>query len=405
MTLMPDEPRQPDDNPLRISQSIFDRVKAQSIQTGNITQTVVLPPTRPKPTGIPDNIPFRGSSTFVGRQDALETLNRELHRTDRVSIVAIAEMGGIGKTELAVQYARVHISDYPGGVCWLDARGEGLVAQVIAYAQHTLMLDVPQEHNSQPLSLGQQLAWCWQYWEPTGRALLVLDDVTELTPCRPILLAPAERFRILLTTRRRALDPSVVELPLEVLSPQAALTLMEQLVGRHRLTAERATAEALCAWLGYLPLGLELVGRYLAQDRGLSLAVMWERLREAHQPLQDASLEGEYPLMTAQRGVQAAFELSWQELDTGAQDVARFLSLCAPAAIPWELALRAMQHVKGHEYCIRSARRQLDNLHLVHPVEAMADALRLHPLIREFLQGNWGARPNRSCPRMPSHGP
>jgi tetratricopeptide (TPR) repeat protein len=384
---VPDEPRQSVDNSPRISQSMFDGVTAQSIQTGNITQTVVLPQPRPKPTDIPHNIPFRGSGTFVGRQDVLATLHQALHRTDRVAISALTGMGGIGKTELAVQYARAHVQDYPGGVCWLHARAERLVAQLIEYAQNTLMLDVPQERNGQPVTLAQQLAWCWQYWEPAGKVLLVLDDVTELMPCRPILLAPVERFRILLTSRRRALDPSFVELSLEVLSPDAALTLMQRFVGNDRLTAESSTAEALCAWLGYLPLGLELVGRYLAQDRGVSLAAMWDQLQEAHQPLEEASLEGEYPLMTAQWGVRAAFELSWHELDADAQDVARLLSLCAPAAILWELAIRGMQQVKGEDYRIRSARRQLDNLHLVQRVETMADALKLHPLIREFLQG------------------
>ena len=113
---MPDEPRQLDDNSPRISQNIFRHVTAESIQTGPITQTVVLPHPPPKPTGTPQNIPFRGLGAFVGRQDALETLHQALHRTDRVSISALAGMGGIGKTELAVQYARAHLHDYPGGV-------------------------------------------------------------------------------------------------------------------------------------------------------------------------------------------------------------------------------------------------------------------------------------------------
>jgi tetratricopeptide (TPR) repeat protein len=133
-------------------------------------------------------------------------------------------------------------------------------------------------------------------------------------------------------------------------------------------------------------LGLELVGRYLAQDRGLSLAEMWDHLQEAERPLEDTSLEGGYPLMTAQRGVRAAFELSWHELDPDAQNVARLLSLCAPAAVLWELATWVMQQMMGETYRIRSARRQLDNLHLVQPVEGQAEAVRLHPLIREFLQ-------------------
>jgi tetratricopeptide (TPR) repeat protein len=44
-----------------------------------------------------------------------------------------------------------------------------------------------------------------------------------------------------------------------------------------------------------------------------------------------------------------------------------------------------MHQVQGETYRIRSARRQLDNLHLVQPVEGRAEVVRLHPLIREFL--------------------
>src|SRR5262249_55324659 len=159
----------------------------------------------------------------------------------------------------------------------------------------------------------------------------------------------------------------------------------------------------LCTWLGYLPLGLELVGRYLARDRGVSLAELWDQLREAERPLEDESLAGDYPLMTAQRGVRAAFELSWQELDADAQTVARLLSLCAPAAVPWALATRGMQQVQGptsrirkmlasvrrwtlpnrpqvqgEPSGIRSARRQLDRLNLVQPAEGRAEAVTLH---------------------------
>jgi tetratricopeptide (TPR) repeat protein len=342
------------------------------------------------PSAIPHNIPFLGSGHFVGRQAALEALHRDLTRTDRGSIAVISGMGGVGKTELVVQYARQHLHYYPGGVCWLNTRTGDLSTQVIDYVQHTLMREVPQERGGQSLTLAQQLTWCWQTWQPPGRVLLVLDDVTELAPCRPILLAPPERFRLVLTTRQRGLEPSFAERPVKVLAMKAALGLLAGLAGAERVDAERAVAQDLCAWLGYLPLGLELVGRYLARDRGWSLAEMWDQLREAERPLEDASLAGDYPLMTAQRGVRAAFELSWQELDADAQRVARLLSLCAPAAVPWELAPQGMQQVQGPTYRIRNARRQLDNLHLVQPAEGRAEAVKLHPLIREFLQEKQG---------------
>src|SRR5882672_88112 len=78
-----DDSRQSDDTPHRIDQSIFKGAHAESIHTGPNTQTFHLPQPRPKPTGIPHNIPFRGSSIFVGRQAVLETLHQELTLTDR----------------------------------------------------------------------------------------------------------------------------------------------------------------------------------------------------------------------------------------------------------------------------------------------------------------------------------
>src|SRR4028118_34116 len=105
-----------------------------------------------------------------------------------------------------------------------------------------------------------------------------------------------------------------------------------------KLTPMHSCAPLLCEWLGYLPLGLELVGRYLAEDPDLSLAEMLERLKA--QRLQDEAIDLDEQQMqntfsTAQRGVRAAFELSWQELEPVTQRVAQLLSLFAPTVFLW----------------------------------------------------------------------
>jgi tetratricopeptide (TPR) repeat protein len=387
----PQAPQDNSENRPEISQKIFNNVTAETIQTGPITQTINNFQPRLRPTGIPQNVPFRGTTHFVGRLEQLETLHRELQRTDRVAISAVAGMGGIGKTELAVQYARKHLQVYSGGVCWLQVQLGDLEAQIVQYAQVDLGLPVPQMQNEQPLPLDKQITWCWNHWEPAGHVLIVLDNVTTLSDCHAILLAPPERFRILVTTRERGLDPNFYELPLEILSEEDAVTLLKQMVSPERIESERSTAETLCERLGYLPLALELVGRYLAQDRGLSLAVLATGL-EAQGLSSDVLDKNDknyknYPLMTAQRGCRAAFELSWQSLVPESQEVARLLSWFAADAIPWSLAEKAMQEIQGEDYSISSARRQLDNLHLVQAVSTTADALKLHPLLREFFQG------------------
>lgn len=73
-------------------------------------------PTKLTPSPL-QHIPYKGSNHFVGREQALAQLHATLQQTDRVAITAIAGIGGIGKTELAIQYAQRHRTHYPGGIC------------------------------------------------------------------------------------------------------------------------------------------------------------------------------------------------------------------------------------------------------------------------------------------------
>jgi hypothetical protein len=68
-------------------------------------------------------------------------------------------MGGVGKTELAVKYAREHENDYPGGVCWLNARDANLAAEIIQFVQLQMGLEVPQQDfQGDVLTLNQTAA-------------------------------------------------------------------------------------------------------------------------------------------------------------------------------------------------------------------------------------------------------
>ena len=100
------------------------------------TQTnidVVLPTPKPERTGELSNVP-RGSDTFVGRDDTLKALHERLAQGNTVAITAIQGMGGVGKTELARQYALQYKTAYPGGVCWLQARDLDVAPQIVEFA-------------------------------------------------------------------------------------------------------------------------------------------------------------------------------------------------------------------------------------------------------------------------------
>jgi hypothetical protein len=71
------------------------------------------------PIGIPHNINRDGSENFVGRDDELLKLDRMLQSSKRVAVTAVQGMGGVGKTELALQYALAQLTaeTHPGGIC------------------------------------------------------------------------------------------------------------------------------------------------------------------------------------------------------------------------------------------------------------------------------------------------
>ena len=76
-------------------------------------------------------------------------------------------MGGVGKTELATQYARTHEADYPGGICWLNARDTNLAAEILQFAQlHMTWEDKQQDELKRLRTLPEKVRWLWQHWQP-----------------------------------------------------------------------------------------------------------------------------------------------------------------------------------------------------------------------------------------------
>ncbi|MBD2447717.1 tetratricopeptide repeat protein [Nostoc sp. FACHB-152] len=320
------------------------------------------------------NIPLAlPGEKFVGREAELQNLHRLLQENQQVAIAAIAGMGGVGKTELALQYANSHRVTYQGGICWLSAL-QDVGVQLVQFAINKLQLNIPED-----LDLVGRVQHCLTKWQ-AGEVLLVIDNVTNYREeVRCYLESVPSRFKQLITTREKLQQP-IVRLDLDVLTPLAAMQLLKSIVGRERLRSEPLIARKLCKWLGYLPLGLELVGRYLLGDEELSLAEMLQDLEKER--LKNEALDEARSEMTAKLGVAAAFELSWRRLRENAQCLGCLLSLFAQAPIPWELVEGITINDEIQDW--KKARRELLQLHLL---QSKGEGIyQLHPLLREFFQ-------------------
>ena len=409
----------------RIQQGVVGNDNA-NIRIAKLEQKFEAPKS-PERTGgePPNNLGSRGIDNpeqFVGREEAIADLHEKLQGAQRVAIAGVAGMGGVGKTELAVQYGRRFLrTEYGGGVIWLS--GAQGFTDLLSFAQGVLFPDQKLAEIGDEAAIVQ---FIWNHWPPAsvspltkgglrgdpsestpatnsdveagdgmdppsvppfvrgeenGRVLVIFDDVTDyeaqVVPVLPSNNDP--RFRVVVTTRQKL--EGIKRLDLDVLLPGDAIALLGAIAGEDRVAAERETAAAICEWLGFLPLAVELVGYFLKKKAGLSLAEMLARLqgkRAESKALNPKRLpEG----LTARRGVLDAFELSWQELGAEAQELAMRLSLFAPATIPWALMEECWSEADGED--LEEWRdEELVRLHLLSESKG---GYGLHPLVREFL--------------------
>ncbi|WP_234413219.1 tetratricopeptide repeat protein [Anabaena sp. WA102] len=312
----------------------------------------------------------------------------------RGNYVAITGMGGLGKTELVTQYARQY-QDHYDGIIWFNARQRILAAEVFELFTLKFGLEIPQTQGEKPLTLKQQVDWCWlQYPKTQKPVLIVVDDLTDLTQLREVV--PKEkRFRVLITTRQQHLDPNYIqELPLEVLSQEAALKLLQKQLGKNhqRFDDELETATEICEFLGNLPLGIILVGSYLTKDLGLSLAQMLERLQK--RKLAETALQKRETINKNQLGIKAAFNLTWETLDTQTQYLGAFLSLFSPQFILWDLVVWVIEfEVKNEEKQLiwteeelTTSKKRLYQVNFLQTGQESPEAYTIHNLVRLFLQ-------------------
>ncbi|MEH2321058.1 tetratricopeptide repeat protein, partial [Nostoc sp.] len=371
-------------SPEEILQSILQNVQVGgNLTTGNITQTIIenllvfiYQYESFKPKEIPQNIPRGSIVKFVGRAETLVSLHERLQHSHQVVVAAIEGMGGVGKTELAIQYALIHLllNTYPGGICWLRARDEDIGLQILQFAIAKLGLKPPEDWD-----LPKKVDFCWSRWHD-GDVLVVLDDVNDYPKVEQYLPPQSPWFKLLITTRLQ-LDFSQ-SFTLDVLSESAAVELLQAWVGE-KVIHESAAAKKLCERLGYLPLALNLVGRYIKKRR-ISLAEMVQRLDAKERALSHEALAVDEKdrtcTLNVKWGVIAAFELSWEELSNDAKELGVLLSLFALAPIPWTL-VESIETGKDAEQ-LEDSRVELESLHLLQG----EDSYQLHQLIREFFQ-------------------
>jgi tetratricopeptide (TPR) repeat protein len=373
-----------------------------------VTEEAAIPPARSL-SGIPSFAlvgELRPSiqADFVGRSDELWRIHHTLStmRGDLSAAAltgAIEGGGGFGKTRLATEYLhRFGPTTYPGGLFWINAEQSLRLEEQLHGVLVTLRPEVPRftEFSQAGRDAARELAQALRALPRERPVLYVVDNIPEPEAGHPpkdlSTWCPAVGSVTLLVTSRarQSIQAGIASLPVDVLAPRSAVALLTQSYeNRSRLLEQEWFA--IAAWVGYLPLALELLNASLVAS-----ATEPEELADmarAHSPLKalDAAAEtlrGVVPA-GAMRGISEAFEVSYRRLPPEARRAARLLACYAAAAIPLTL-FQAL----GEEVATPAVKMLLSTRSFVGaaPTSDLRIPLlgRIHSVLAEFLRARSG---------------
>jgi len=233
---------------------------------------------------------------FAGRTAELDWLHALDPDPVSCPIVLVTGTAGIGKTTLAIRFARQAGPRFPDGQLYVNLRGfdpsSAPVSPSSALAGFFDALGVPPRHV--PATLEAQSALLRTLLDGK-RLLLLLDNASDAGQVRPLL--PGSPGCMVVVTSRSQLTGLVVAegarpLPLDVLDPAEATELLARRLGRDRVKAEPDAVAALVEQSACLPLALSVTCARAAARPSARLADLSAELAEALDRL-DALATGE----------------------------------------------------------------------------------------------------------------
>jgi predicted ATPase/DNA-binding XRE family transcriptional regulator len=309
------------------------------------------------------NLPPSDAS-FVGRAEALSTIS-ELLESPNSRLLTLVGPGGVGKTKLAVQAARLRVGAHRDGVWFVPLAGVGDAAYLpVAVAE---VLGLQFAGRLEPVVQLRRFL-------RDREALLVLDNFEQLLPgglglVLDLLQTPG--ITLLVTSRERLNVEQETVLSLQGLGLEEGTRLFRQRMKEAdalRLPPDvRASAERVCALVDGLPLGIEM-------------AAAWTRLMSPEELASE--LAGDLDLLVAasrdaperHRSMRAVFEASWRRLAENERDVLQKLSVFRGG-----FTLQAAQRVAG-----ASMRSMADLVDRSLVQRRTPGRLGLHELIRHY---------------------
>ncbi|MFI0468572.1 FxSxx-COOH system tetratricopeptide repeat protein [Saccharopolyspora sp. 5N102] len=327
---------------------------------------------RPRVPGSPPavwNVPGRNSD-FTGRDGVLVPLRERLLSGKNTQV--LHGIGGVGKTQLAIEYAHGFAAGYDL-VWWVDSERTGLISeQFAALAVAAGLVGTNTDHTAAELAVRK-------YFRENSRWLLVFDNAEDPDAVRPWLSGAAGH--VLITSRNPAWNEIGTRTEVQEFQRQESIALLRS---RQPGLAD-AEADRLADELGDLPLALAQAGGTLAET-GLSVPEYLRLLASRTNDVLNEKPPSSYPTSLA-----AAVRVSMERLAADEPAAVALLQVCAmfapepiptgwlskPEALPDELA-----EVAGDPLAFGKLVARIGRIGLARVGNA---TIRIHRLVRSII--------------------
>jgi CO dehydrogenase nickel-insertion accessory protein CooC1 len=286
----------------------LDRPAPPSGSTGNPAAEPRFPGTIPPVW----NVPARNAD-FTGRGATLEQLRDKLAGGGVAVVVAQAlyGLGGVGKTQLALEYAHRFMADYDL-VWWVPSERAEETSGALADLARKLGLKVGDNVAEAAEAALEELRR-----DTTPHWLLIFDNADDPKQLEPYL--PTGAGHVLITSRNQAWTHSAEPLEVDVFTSDESVTHLL----RHVPELEMADAQRVADALGHLPLAVEQASAWLEQT-GMPADAYVEQLATQSTRILALNQPSDYPMP-----VVATWNLSFERLMGRSPAAVRLLQLCA----------------------------------------------------------------------------
>ncbi|MEV0777309.1 AfsR/SARP family transcriptional regulator [Streptomyces sp. NPDC050433] len=268
-----------------------------------------------RPAQLPATVP-----DFTGRDLFVRELGRRLASAEGsvMAVSALAGIGGVGKTTLAVHVAHAARPSFPDGQLYVDLQGADARFTEPEAVLGSFLRALGTPDSAIPDSLDERSA-LYRSALDGRQVLILLDNARDAAQVRP-LLPGTEGCAALVTSRVRMVDLEGAHLvDLDVMSPEEALQLFTRIVGEERVSSERDAALDVVAACGFLPLAIRIAASRLASRRTWTVSVLAAKLADERRRLDE--------LQAGDLAVKATFELGYGQLEPAQARAFRLLGL------------------------------------------------------------------------------